>query len=116
MPQKSINAKVSLSSDEVIIRATHYFAGGLINVKNQTENTVTFDGRISTNWGLSIFHVLTLGLFHLPGWKRRRMVTIVVTTAPIENGSEVAIVHPNSMKKRINDFLGQLPAIPKAAG
>lgn len=111
------NARTSLSSEEVIVRAVQFFATEKFRTGSQSGRVATFDGKQPIPWGMLLLTILGFVFCIVPGIimyimvirKMYRFQNLVVTANPIAGGTEVSISHPSWAAATVKRFVGALP-------
>jgi len=122
MADSIANAKTSLSSEEVIVRAIQFFASEKFRTGSQSGRVATFDGRPPIPWGMLLLTILGFFLCIVPGIimyvmvirKMYRFQNLVVTANPIAGGTEVSVSHPSWAAATVKRFIAVLPPFAPA--
>jgi hypothetical protein len=117
MADSIANAKTSLSSEEVIVRAVQFFATEKFRTSSQSGRVATFDGRPPIPWGMLLLTILGFLFCIVPGVimyimvirKMYRFQNLVVTANPFAGGTEVSISHPSWAAATVRRFISVLP-------
>lgn len=117
MADRTINAKTSLSSEDVIVRAVQFLSTEKFRATSQTNRAATFQGMPPIPWFMLLLTVLGFLFCLIPGIimyflairKLRRFQNLVVTTTPISGGAEVTVNYPDWAGSRVQRFLTSLP-------
>ena len=119
MADAVINAKTSLSSEEVIVRAVQFFSTEKWRATTQSGRVVTFQGRPPIPVMMIIFTVMGFLFCIIPGIimyfmvirKLIRFQNLVVTGNPIAGGTEVSISHPGWSSALVKRYVSALPPL-----
>ena len=119
MADAVINAKTSLSSEEVIVRAVQFFSTEKWRATSQSGRVATFQGMPPIPWFMIMFTILGFMFCIIPGIimyfmvirKARRFQNLVVTANPISGGTEVSISHPGWSSALAKRYISALPAL-----
>lgn len=114
------NKRISLQSEEVIVRAVQFFSTAKWRATSQSPRAATFEGKIPIPWGLILFTVIGFALCFVPGIilyltlirKMNRFQNLVVTATPQGQGTDVVITYPKHARKLAESFLSALSAAP----
>jgi len=112
------STKTNLSGEEVITRAIQFFTTERWRATTQSARSATFEGRPPIPIGSLILMLVLIPtvigffiMYFLVFKKLYRFQNLVVTTNPIEKGTEVVITHPKYTKKMVRHFLDSLPQL-----
>jgi len=118
MANLTASTQTSLSCEEVITRAIQFFTTEKWRATTQSSRNATFEGRPPIPIGSIIFMFLLLFtvigffiMYFLVVRKMYRFQNLVVTTTPIEKGTEVVITYPSYAKKLVKQFIDSLPKL-----
>ena len=122
MADAVVNAKTSLSGEEVIVRAVQFFSTEKWRATTQSGRVVTFQGRPPLPVLMILFTILGFIFCIIPGIimyfmvirKLIRFQNLVVTANPIADGTEVSVSHPQWSASLVKRFLQALPSWPGA--
>lgn len=109
----------SLASEEVVVRAVHFFSTEKWRPTSQSPRTATFEGKPPIPWFMMLLTILGFLACIVPGIimyimvirKVYRFHNLVVTATPIHAGSEVVVQYPKPAAKLANQFLDALPPV-----
>lgn len=119
MADSVITKQTNLSGEEVVTRAIQFFSTENWRTTSQSPRNATFEGRPPIPWFLMLLTIVGYMCCIVPGIiikimvikKMRRFQNIVVTAAPMSQGTEVTVTHPPHAKKLAGRFLAALPEL-----
>lgn len=119
MADSVITKQTNLSGEEVVTRAIQFFSTENWRTTSQSPRNATFEGRPPIPWFLMLLTIVGYMCCIVPGIiikimvikKMRQFQNIVVTAAPMSQGTEVTVTHPAHAKKLAGRFLAALPEL-----
>ena len=109
--------KTNLDGKEVIVKAIHFFTSERWRLQSQSESNAVFVGKTPIPWGFLVLEVMGFFFFIIPGIilyilvaKKFGFQNIVVSIAPINEGTDVSMTFSKSAKKLVQQFLITLPS------
>jgi hypothetical protein len=119
MADSIITKQTSLTEEEVITRAIQFFSTENWRTTSQSPRAATFEGHPPIPWFMILMTIVGYACCLVPGiimWfivikKMRRFRNIVVTVAPMTQGTDITVTHPSHAKKLAERFLAALPPL-----
>jgi hypothetical protein len=117
MANLTLSKHTSLSGEDVLTQAVHFFATAKWTPTTQSSRAVTFQGRPPIPWFMLLLTVIGFMACFVPGFimymmvikKLRRFQNLVVTVTPAEASADVIVTYPKQGKALAERFLNQLP-------
>jgi hypothetical protein len=120
MANSVLTKQTSLSGEEVFTRAVQFFSTEKWRATTQSTRSATFEGKPPLSWFLLLVVLLSFFCFVLPGLilyfivirrSQRRFLNLVITTTPLNQGTEVTVTYPGQAKNLTARFLAALPEL-----
>jgi hypothetical protein len=117
MADSVLTKQTSLSGEEVVTRAIQFFSTENWRATSQSPRNATFEGRPPIPWFMMLLMIAGYICCIVPGIiikimvikKMRRFQNLVVTTATMNQGTEVTVTYPSHAKNLAERFLAALP-------